>query len=77
MEINLHHLFKFTPLFKFNESNVEGLGIDEEMKEKINKLNNSDKPWELFEELFKIYLIQLEGEEKNFKKRYYLTMNME
>lgn len=43
-EINLHHLFKFTPLFKFNESNVEGLGIDEEMKEKINKLNNSDKP---------------------------------
>lgn len=77
LEINLHHLFKFTPLFKFNESNVEGLGIDEEMKEKINKLNNSDKPWELFEELFKIYLIQLEGEEKNFKKRYYLTMNME
>ena len=47
------------------------------MKEKLNKLKNSDKPWELFEELFKNGLIQLEGEEKNFKKRYYLTMNME
>jgi hypothetical protein len=48
------------------------------MKEKINKLKNSDKPWELFEELFKNDLIQLEEEQKNLKKkRYYLTMNLE
>ena len=59
---------KFTSLFKFFESNVEGLGIDEEMKEKINKLKNSDKPLELFGELFKNDLIQIEEEQKKFEK---------
>ena len=39
------------------------------MKEKLNKLKNSDKPWELFEELFKNDLIQLEEEQKNLKKK--------
>ena len=39
------------------------------MKEKLNKLKNSDKPWELFEELFKNDLIQLEED--------HLSMNLE
>ena len=39
------------------------------MKEKLNKLKNSDKPLELIGELFKNDLIQLEEEQKNLKKK--------
>ena len=53
---------KFLPYLGFYE------GIDEEMKENINKLKNSDKPLDEFYEIFKNNFIQLEEEEKKFKK---------